>query len=92
MNPWIDVPVGWALSQLGGVALTSFSAYAVMMHSPAMRPGVRGWLAGARSRASFYNARRTVPAYRAFLDEHGARNPRSFKDLPVMTKDNYIKR
>jgi phenylacetate-CoA ligase len=92
MNPWIDVPVGFALSQLGGVALSSFPAYAVLMHSPAMRPGVRRWLSGARSRASFYNARRTTPAYRAFLAEHGAMNPRRFEDIPVMTKDAYIKR
>jgi phenylacetate-coenzyme A ligase PaaK-like adenylate-forming protein len=35
---------------------------------------------------------RRVPAYRRFLAEHGlGRPPGSFEDLPVMSKDNYIR-
>lgn len=92
MNPWLDVPVGWVLSQLGGLALSSFPAYGLLLHAPWMTPEVRARVAGFRSRASFWNARRTVPAYRKFLAEHGVTAPRSFAELPIMTKHNYIQR
>lgn len=92
LRSWLDVPLGWVFSQLGGVALSSFPAYAAMLHSPLLGPGSRGWLAGARARASFFNARRNVPAYRKFLESHGQPSPRRFADIPVMTKDGYIKK
>jgi len=40
----------------------------------------------------FWRARARVPAYRAFLEERGALRPRRFADVPIMSKDNYIKR
>jgi phenylacetate-CoA ligase len=92
MNPWIDRPVGWLLSAIGGVALSSFGAYVTVLHSPILGAAPRDTFARMRSRAAFYRARARVPAYRRFLEEKGAFSPRRWADVPVMSKDNYIKR
>jgi phenylacetate-CoA ligase len=46
----------------------------------------------ARAALAAHRAWRLVPAYRRFLLEHGLRSPpKGFEDLPVMSKDNYIR-
>jgi phenylacetate-CoA ligase len=92
LRGWLDTPIGWTLSQLGGVAISSFPAYVAMLHSPFLSSGSRGWIAGVRARAAFHNARRRVPAYKKFLEAKGVPSPRRFADIPVMTKDAYIKK
>ena len=92
LRPWLDVPMGYLISQLGGAAISSFPAYVAMLHSPLLTPTSRGWMAGVRARASFLNARRHVPAYRHFLEAQGQPNPRRFSDIPIMTKGAYIKK
>ena len=43
-----------------------------MLFAPVFATTTRDWVARTRASAAFYNARRTVPAYREFLREHGA--------------------
>jgi len=47
-----------------------------------------------RAREVFLKARDECPAYRAFLDEHGQARAsgRRWAELPVTTKENYVKR
>ena len=47
--------------------------------------------------ALFHDVAQRVPAYRAFLHEHGIdpaaiRQPADFRHLPLLTKDNYLRR
>lgn len=91
LRPWCDRPLGWLVSQLGGIALSSFPAYVAMLHSPLLGPRRRAKLARLRARAAYAHARRTVPAYRDFLRTHGAFDARRFEQLPVMSKQNYIR-
>ena len=90
MNSLFDPMLGWALNKLGDVALTSFNAYRLLF-APVLSSEARDWLSRKRAAAVFYRARKTVPAYRAFLREHGAESPREFTDIPVMDKERYIK-
>jgi len=91
MNSLTDPALGWALNKLGDVSLTSFNAYR-MLFLPALGAPSREWLSRQRAAAVFYRARKTVPAYRAFLREQGAESPQSFEEIPVMDKERYIKR
>ena len=91
MNEVLDPVLGWGLSKVGDLAISSWGAYR-MLFAPALGGRSRDWLSRTRASAAFYNARRTVPAYREFLREHGAENPQSFEDIPPMDKANYIKR
>jgi len=91
MNPLLDPALGWMLNKVGDVTLTSFAAYR-MLHVPALTPGLRDWLSRKRAAAVFYRARDRVPAYRAFLNEQSCPDPRDFSEIPVMDKENYIKR
>jgi len=91
MNQLTDPILGWALNKLGDVSLTSFNAYRLLF-MPALSPGMRDWLSRKRAAAAFFRARKTVPAYQAFLREHAATAPRDFSDIPVMDKERYIKR
>lgn len=91
MNSVVDPVLGRALSLLGDVALSSWGTYRALF-GPVFSPGARRWIAGARASAAFYSARRTVPAYREFLRESGAFDPRRFEDIPPMDKAGYIKR
>jgi phenylacetate-CoA ligase len=45
-----------------------------------------------RAAAVYFRARRTVPAYREFLRARSALSARRYADIPVMDKENYIKR
>lgn len=91
MNEVIDPLLGWGLSKAGDVAISSWGAYR-MLFAPAFGGRSRDWLSRTRASAAFYNARRSVPAYREFLREHGKENPEEFEDIPPMDKANYIKR
>lgn len=91
MNGVTDPALGWALGKLGDVALSSFEAYRLLF-LPTLTPGLRRWLSQKRAAAVFYRARKRVPAYRAFLEQHGRTNPRAFSDIPPMDKESYIKR
>lgn len=91
MNPLLDPALGWALNKLGDLSLTSFNAYRLLF-APVIGPELREWLSRKRAAAVFYRARKTVPAYRAFLAEQSATSAQAFEDVPVMDKERYIKR
>ena len=91
LNELIDPVLGWGLSKAGDVAISSWGAYR-MLFAPAFGGASREWFSRTRASAAFFNARRTVPAYREFLQQHGAENPQAFEDIPPMDKANYIKR
>ena len=91
MNAVVDPALGWVLNRAGDVALMSFGSYRLLF-APFITPPLRAWLGRRRAAAVFYRARRTVPAYREFLTQHGAWSPRHHTDIPVMDKENYIKR
>lgn len=90
LNDLVDPVLGWGLSKAGDVAISSWGAYR-MLFAPAFAGRSREWLSWTRASAAFFNARRTVPAYREFLQRHGAENPQAFEDIPPMDKTNYIK-
>jgi len=91
MNELIDPVLGWGLSKAGDLAISSWGAYR-MLFAPAFGGEAREWVCRTRASAAFYNARRTVPAYRAFLREHNAENPGEWNQIPSMDKANYIKK
>jgi len=91
MNEILDPILGWTLSKAGDLAISSWGAYR-MLFAPALGGPSRDWLSRKRASAAFFNARRTVPAYREFLRQHGAEHPAAFEDIPQMDKENYIKR
>ena len=91
MNAVVDSILGWTLSKAGDVAISSWGAYR-MLFVPALSGRTRDWVSRTRASAAFYNARRKVPAYQAFLREHNAEDPRAFDDIPPMDKAGYIKR
>jgi phenylacetate-CoA ligase len=91
MNEVVDPFLGWGLSKLGDLAISSWGAYR-MLFMPGFGGRSRDWVSRTRASAAFYNARAKVPAYREFLREHNAENPRAFEDIPPMDKANYIKR
>ena len=91
MNELIDPVMGWGLSKAGDLAISSWGAYR-MLFAPAFGGEAREWVCRVRASAAFYNARRTVPAYRAFLREHNAENPAEWNQIPSMDKANYIKK
>src|SRR5947207_15527194 len=90
MNKVLDPVIGWTLSKIGDVTTSSWSAYRLLFAPPLIGRS-RSWLSRTRASAAFYNARRTVPAYREFLQKHGVENPQAFEDIPPMDKANYIK-
>jgi phenylacetate-CoA ligase len=91
MREWFDLALGRALSRLGDASLSSFGAYRLLF-LPGLTGSRRNWVALQRARAVFWNARRRVPAYREFLIEQGALEPRAFSDVPISSKQNYILR
>jgi phenylacetate-CoA ligase len=91
MNKVLDTAIGACFSAMGGVALSSWDTYSLLFLPPLMG-GFRDWASRKRAAAVFFNARRTVPAYRAFLHENGVETPSAFQDIPPMEKTNYIKR
>jgi phenylacetate-CoA ligase len=90
VNSAFDPIAGRILSGLGDVALSSWGAYRSLF-APVFSARTRDWVSRTRASAAFYNARRTVPAYQAFLREHGAFDPDRFEDIPPMDKAGYIK-
>src|SRR5512132_511418 len=91
MNEVIDPVLGWGLSKAGDLAISSWGAYRLLF-APPLGGRTRDWVCRTRASAAFYNARRNVPAYREFLREQNAENPRTFEEIPPMDKANYIKR
>lgn len=89
IRPGVDDLLGRGLSLLGDIALTSWDTYRGLFLLPA---GVRQWAAERRAAASFLQARRRVPAYRLFLEEHAPARIEHFDQIPVMDKANYVKR
>jgi phenylacetate-CoA ligase len=91
VNEWFDSAAGRALSFVGDLSISSFSAYRTLF-TPPLFGATRDAIARLRARAVFWHARRSVPAYRQFLAENGAaRPPRSFAEVPPTSKDSYIK-
>ena len=91
MNRILDPVIGWTLSRIGDLSLSSWGAYRLLF-APALTGAARDWLSRKRASAAFYHARYSVPAYREFLTQHGALDPRRFVDIPPMDKANYVKR
>jgi phenylacetate-CoA ligase len=91
VNRVLDPIAGRVLSRLGDVALSSWGTYRALF-APVFSTRTRNWVARTRASAAFFHARRTVPAYREFLREHGAFDATRFEDLPPMDKAGYIKR
>ena len=92
IHPVVDEVLGNTLSGLGDLSLVSFDTYRALFLLP---PELRQWAAERRASASYLQAERQVPAYRLFLGEHGlsaSEPPRRFDELPVMDKDNYVRR
>jgi phenylacetate-CoA ligase len=91
MNEILDPILGWTLSKVGDVAISSWGAYR-MLFTPGFGGASRDWFCRKRASAAFFNARRTVPAYQEFLKQHGAEHPTLFEDIPPMDKESYIKK
>ena len=91
MNEIVDPILGWTLSKVGDLAISSWGAYR-MLFAPALGGASRDWFSRKRAAAAFFNARRTVPAYHDFLRQHNALHPKTFEDIPPMDKESYIKR
>jgi phenylacetate-CoA ligase len=91
MNSRLDPLIGLALDRLGDVALSSWRSYQLLF-APGLTGPFRDRLARKRAAAVFFNARRTVPAYAAFLRERGAFEPARFEDIPPMDKATYVQR
>jgi len=91
MNETVDPILGWALSKLGDLAISSWGAYRLLF-APFFSGTSRDWFSRKRAAAAFFNARKTVPAYQEFLEQHNAAHPATFEDIPPMDKENYIKR
>ncbi len=90
MNEAKDSLLGNTLQVADHAALSSFGAYSLLF-APGLMGGLRVRASRARARAAFWNARRRVPAYRAFLREHTRERPARFEDVPPMDKDGYIR-
>ena len=97
MNELIDTIAGWGFEALGGLALSSWHSYRLLF-APVIGERLRERISRSRAAAVFWRARRSVPAYRAFLDDHDRQGPhdrgryRRFEDIPIMDKDSYIRR
>jgi phenylacetate-coenzyme A ligase PaaK-like adenylate-forming protein len=91
MNEFVDPVLGWTLSKVGDLAISSWGAYRLLF-APALGGASRDWFSRKRAAAAFFNARRTVPAYQEFLRQHGAEHPKTFEAIPPMDKESYIKR
>ena len=91
MNSLTDPLWGFGLNKLGDVALSSWGAYRLLF-APFVTEGVRQWASRKRAAAAFYRARKSVPAYREFLAQHGALQPRNFSEIPATDKEGYVKR
>jgi phenylacetate-CoA ligase len=91
MNEFIDPVLGWTLSKVGDLAISSWGAYRLLF-APALGGASRDWFSRKRAAAAFFNARRTVPAYQEFLRQHDAEHPKTFEAIPPMDKESYIKR
>jgi phenylacetate-CoA ligase len=91
MNETVDPILGWTLSKLGDLAISSWGAYRLLF-APVLGGTSREWFSRKRAAAAFFNARRTVPAYQEFLRQHDAEHPATFQDIPPMDKESYIKR
>src|SRR6185437_9086780 len=91
LHPLIDPIAGRALSFAGEVALSSWASYR-MLFVPPLVGDWRERLAHRRAAAAFARAKARVPAYREFLQEHGALGVAAFEDIPPMDKAGYIVR
>ena len=86
-----DAMLGRVLEELLAGARASWHSYKLLF-APAITEGVRSRLGMLRARAVAWSAQRDVPAYRAFVEEHGLRPGMRFEDLPIMDKPGYVQR
>jgi phenylacetate-CoA ligase len=91
MNETRDSFLGGALQSADRAALSSFGTYALLF-VPSLMGSLRSRASYSRARAAFWNARRHVPAYRAFLRERNSEHPAHFEAVPPMDKEGYIRR
>ena len=86
-----DAILGRVLEDVLAAARTSWHSYRLLF-APAIAEGLRTRLGRVRARAVARSAQRDVPAYRAFVEEHGIRPGMRFEDLPIMDKPSYVQR
>jgi phenylacetate-CoA ligase len=71
--------------------MSTFGIFAAALRATGKSLGREIDVTRRRAAAVYYHALRRVPAYQRFLETHGKRNVSSWSDVPVTTKDNYIK-
>lgn len=91
MNSLLDPVIGRMLNAASSAALSSWNTYRLLF-APALMGRNRERLSERRAAAAFFNARRTVPAYRDFLGELHAEGVTCFEDIPPMDKGGYVNR
>jgi len=80
------------LAWLRRIASVNGSLY-TLLHAPGIQPFLAR-TGNMRAHALFLKASRRCPAYRMFLEAEGYKGKSTWqlKDVPVMTKENYVKR
>ncbi|MBA3722590.1 MAG: hypothetical protein H0W88_09340 [Parachlamydiaceae bacterium] len=87
----IDRIIGFVYSIHWKIALSSFSLFKLRFWIPTSEK-TRFAAAQARANYTFHKALRDVPAYSKFLEKENKKNPKTFDQIPIMDKDNYIKK
>ena len=87
----LDSFAGGCLDQLLRAARLSWHSYR-LLYAPVFGERLRERISRTRAAAVAWAAMRDVPAYRAFVAEHGVRPAMRFADLPIMDKPSYIHR
>src|SRR4051812_10152528 len=73
-------------------ALSSDGRTFLVLFTPRFQPFL-AWVGKLRARVVFEKAKRRCPAYRNFLEgEKFVGNKWKFEDIPIMTKENYVKK
>ena len=91
MSAIVDAMLGRVFEEMLASARTSWHSYRLLF-APVIGERFRSRISRLRARAVAWSARRDVPAYRAFVEEHGIRPGMRFEDLPIMDKPNYVLR
>lgn len=91
MNRFLIAWTLWLLWIIRRIISRDRRAY-LLLSAGALQP-VLAWIGDLRARAVYLKAVRTCPAYRDFLRAQGytKRSRWRLSDLPVMTKENYVK-
>jgi len=80
----------YSLGLVRWLAARDSRSYALLALAP-LQP-LHEWIVRLRAREVFLKAREECPAYAAFLRDQNAGSSRRWTDVPVTTKENYVKR